>query len=333
MESVSQSGSAKNVKKATAEMAKSDLSTGNGATAYDTSRGESLTRQHLVPLGFLSFAVLLTALFIKPLFSLAVHATHSDLHSHILLVPFVSAYLIYIRRHALPKELGSSPAWAIVPLLGGLGALAFAWTRSTWNFSQNDYLALMALSFVCLLAVGGFVFLGRKWMAAVAFPFAFLIFIVPIPDVMADTLETASKLASADAANLFLNLSGVPFLRFGTAFELPGIAIQVAQECSGIRSSWVLLITSLLASNLFLRSPWRRTILVVSVIPLAILRNGFRIAVIGLLCVHFGPRIIHSVIHKQGGPLFFALSLIPLFLMLCFLRRGDSRKASSEKDG
>ena len=194
-------------------------------------------------------------------------------------------------------------------------------TNTPW--SQNDRLSLMALSFVCLLAAGGFLFLGRNWMAAAAFPFAFLIFMVPLPESIVYWLETVSKLASAEAAALLFSIAGTPVLRDGTVFQLPGIAIEVAQECSGIRSSWVLFITSVLASFLFLKAPWRRAVVIALVLPLAILRNGLRIFVIGLLCVEIGPQMIHSLIHKQGGPLFFALSLIPLFLLLWWLRKGE----------
>jgi exosortase/archaeosortase family protein len=151
-----------------------------------------------------------------------------------------------------------------------------------------------------------------------------------MPDAMADALETASKYASAEVANLFFYLSGTPFLRAGLFFQLPNITIEVAQECSGIRSSWVLFITSILAANLFLKTPWRRLVLVVFVIPLAILRNGFRILVIGLLCVNIGPQMIHSLIHRRGGPLFFVLSLIPLFLVLWWLRKGDVQTRQPE---
>ena len=98
-------------------------------------------------------------------------------------------------------------------------------------------------------------------------------------------LETASVLASADVA-AFLSDYRHSVVRDGTVFALPGIVIQVAQECSGIHSSWVLFITSVLASHLFLRTRWRRFVLVAFAIPLAVLRNGFRILVIGLLCVH-----------------------------------------------
>jgi exosortase len=146
---------------------------------------------------------------------------------------------------------------------------------------------------------------------------------VPMPDAMADALETASKYASAEVANVFFHLSGTPFLRDGLIFQLPNITIEVAQECSGIRSSVVLLMTSIVAANLFLKTRWRRFALVAFVIPLAILRNGFRILVIGLLCVNVGPQMIHSLIHRRGGPLFFTLSLIPFFLVLWWLRKGD----------
>ena len=278
------------------------------------------------------FGVFLIAVFSKPLLALAVYAAGEDLHSHILLIPFVSAYLIYIRRHALPKDYTFSVRWALIPLMAGAISLAAAWNPGASGRSQNDYLALIALSFVCFVAAGGFFFLGRKWMAAAAFPFAFLIFMVPMPDRVADFLETASKLASTEAASMFFNISGTPVLRDGTFFHLPNITIEVAQECSGIRSSWVLFITSLLAANMFLKKPWRRTVLVAAVIPLGILRNGLRIVFIGLLCVHFGPEMIHSIFHKRGGPPFFVLSLIPLFFLLWWLRRGEAAGSQRSED-
>src|ERR1700730_7506962 len=273
-------------------------------------------------IGFVGFAILLTVGFVKPLISLAIHAAQGDLHSYILLVPFISAYLIYIRRDQLPRRYSSSAGWAMILLLGGLGSLTTGWTQSA-GLTRNDYLTLVALSFVCLLAAGGFLFLGNKWMAAAKFPFAFLIFMVPMPNAMASTLETASKLATAEAANLFFNITGTPVLRDGTVFQLPNIAIEVAQECSGIRSSWVLFITSLLAANLFLNSTWRRAVLIAFVVPLGIVRNGLRVFVIGMLCVHFGPHMIHSVIHRRGGSIFFAIALVPLSLLLWWFRRGE----------
>jgi exosortase C (VPDSG-CTERM-specific) len=266
----------------------------------------------------------LTLLFLQPLTRLILYAARSDLHSHILLVPWITVYLIYIQRGRPSPAYRSSLAGTVT--VGGIGFAALA-AATEWrgSLSINDGLALMALAFVSFVAAGGFLFLGSKWMAAAAFPFVFLIFMVPLPDAAVDWLEKASMLASAEAAALYFSVAGTPLVRHGTVFELPGIVLQVAQECSGIRSSWVLLITSLLASHVFLRTTWRRIVLVAFVIPLGILRNGFRILVIGLLCVHVGPYMIDSPIHHHGGPLFFALSLIPLLLLLWWLRRQEQR--------
>jgi len=274
----------------------------------------------------------LLAAFARPLFGLINYAAGSELYSYILLIPFVSAYLLYLRRDQLPKTLVTGVPLAVVSLAAGLGVLVLIYWLDfvRQRPSDNDRLALLTLSFLCLLAAGGFFFFGRGWMRAAAFPLAYLIFMVPMPDAMADALETASKYASAEVANLLFHLSGTPFLRAGLIFQLPNITIEVAQECSGIRSSWVLLMTSILAANLFLKTRCRRFALIALVIPLAILRNGFRILVIGLLCVNVGPQMIHSLIHRRGGPLFFVLSLIPFFLVLWWLRKGDVRTRQPE---
>ena len=270
-------------------------------------------------------AIILPAAFAQPLLMLIRYAAGSQLYSYILLVPFISVYLLYLRRDELPKNYGIDPPLGTLFLVSGLSALACTyWLDFTARvLSPNSRIVLLTFSFLCCLAATGFFLVGRRWMRAAAFPLTYLIFMVPMPDAMADALETASKYASAEVANVLFHFSGTPFLRDGLMFQLSNITIEVAQQCSGIRSSWVLFMTSILAANLFLKTPWRRFALVVFVIPLAILRNGFRILVIGLLCVNVGPQMINSLIHRRGGPLFFMLSLIPFLGVLLWLRRAE----------
>jgi exosortase C (VPDSG-CTERM-specific) len=244
-----------------------------------------------------------------------------------VLVPFISGYLLQIRFSCLPNEHKSSPVWAAILMLLAMATLGMNWQlrASGHPLSLNDHLGLMSLAYVCTVVATGFFFLGRRWMAAAAFPISFLIFLVPLPDAAVDWLENASRSGSTETADWFMRLAGVPFLRDGNRFQLPGIMLQVATECSGIRSSLVLFITSLVAAHLFLCTTWRRVLFVALIIPLGLLRNGFRIMVIGWLCVEQGPHMIDSPIHHRGGPLFFALSLIPLFLLLWWLRRAEAK--------
>lgn len=264
--------------------------------------------------GFLGCLILTLAVFIRPLFLLTEHALRVGLDSYILLVPFISAYLLNLDRQRLPRDFASSPAWAGGFAAAGLAALAAGWRMGTPGESGGDNtLAFAIMAFLCWIVAVGFFFLGRDWIAHAVFPIAFLIFMVPLPGAVVERLESASKFASAEVASQLFDLSGTPNLRDGLYFQLPDITIEVAQECSGIRSSLVLFVTGLLVAHVFLRSAWRQTLLVLLVIPLGFVRNGFRIWVIGQLCVYMGPDMIHSIIHKRGGPVFFALSLLPVF--------------------
>jgi exosortase C (VPDSG-CTERM-specific) len=278
--------------------------------------------------GLLVFAVVLILCFGKPLLNLITYAAPSELYSHILLIPFVTAYLIWIKRGELPLSPVSGGKWAVLPLLAGVLTMAvYRWEM--WkgvSLDPANWLFLTTLSFLLFLVGGTIAFLGTALVRAIAFPIAFLFFFVPFPTVVRHGIETFFQHGSADAAYLLLTVSGMPVFRAGTQFTLPSYSLNVAPECSGIHSSLVLLITSLLAAYLFLKSPSKRILFVIAVIPLALLRNGFRIFVIAQLCVHIGPHMIESPIHRRGGPIFFGLSLIPLFFLLSYLKKREQRK-------
>ena len=271
-----------------------------------------------------AYLAVVTLCFSVPLAALLAYASSSHLHSHIPLIPLIVIYLLYEGLRGRVVVYRTSIAGAMT--MGILGAtalaLAIAWSG---RLSTNDYLSLLTLAYVSFIGVGGFAFLGGRWMAAVAFPMGFLVFMIPLPDGAVYWLERSLVVASAEAAAFLFRFTGTPFLHDGTYIRLPGIVLHVANECSGIRSTWVLFITSLLAAHQLLRTGTHRLALVALVLPLGIVRNAARIVVIGLLCVHIGPQMIDSEIHRRGGPVFFALSLVPLFLTAIWLHRRERR--------
>jgi exosortase C (VPDSG-CTERM-specific) len=280
---------------------------------------------------FLVFVGLLLMAYWKPVAAVVKFAAQSTIQSYILLIPFICAYLCAIRWKGYRDGFRSGWLLALIPAGVGMAAL---WAGDcAEGLSPSGQLSLTMFSMVnCFVAmVAGF--FGLRFVRAFAFPIFYAYLITPIPEGIVDTLETASKLASAEAAGVFFSISGMPVFREGTIFALPGVVIEVAQECSGIRSSLVLLLTGVLAANLFLRTSWRRALLVVAVVPLGIVRNGFRVFVISKLCVDYGPAMVHSPIHTRGGPLFFALSLIPLLGLLWWLYRTERPKASPKLAG
>jgi len=168
--------------------------------------------------------------------------------------------------------------------------------------------------------------LGQATLRALAFPLTFLVFMIPFPTAVRTGLETFLQHGSAEVAHLLFKLAGTTVFYNDLIFRLRGINLEVAPECSGIRSSLALFITSLLAGHFFLRTPWKSAVLTLAVIPLALFRNGFRIFTIGELCVHINPDMINSYIHRQGGPIFFVLSLIPFFFLLRLLFKSETSR-------
>ena len=277
---------------------------------------------------------------------------HSDIQSHVLLIPFISWYLlrqakknqedkgassgvVLSQRPAEPGKasgtpVGGSPgAAALMAVLGLASVAAWWWARGR---SAGDALSLSILALLLLLFAAALATLGWQRLRPNLFPIAFLVFMIPLPAFLIEGLSVMLQYASAEASNLTLRLTGMPVLRDGLSFHLPGLRIFVAEECSGIRSTLVLFITSLLGSYMFLRRGWSRALFVFAVLPLGVFRNALRITVISWLTVNVDSRVIDSPLHHRGGPVFFAISLIPLFLLLWWLRRRERSQRPNRSD-
>jgi len=283
-------------------------------------------------LWFALFIAGLSALYAFPLIKLADYSLHSEFFSYILLIPVITLYLVWIKRPAMPTQATSGLKWAVLPAAIGLGLLALCklGVQQGWRSASEDYLTLMISSYVFFVAAGCLGFFGRAFWQFIAFPVAFLVFMIPLPEGPLNSITLFFQHTSATAASWMLSATGTPYVLDNLVLSLPGVpSIMVAPQCSGIHSTMVLLITAVLAGYLFLTTGWKRAFLVVFVLPLAILRNGFRIYTISELCVHISPKMIDSPIHHQGGPIFFILSLIPFFLILLWLRKSEPREAQA----
>jgi exosortase C (VPDSG-CTERM-specific) len=269
---------------------------------------------------------LLAVLFLSPLYQLLRLARNDPLYAEIPLIPVLCVYLIWLRRDRIPASF--EPAYKCAASFFCAALLIFVgfWLASRHTIlATEDYLAWNISSLLLFFAGICCVFPGGAFMRAFACPVALLAFTVPFPVALRHWIETLLQHGSATFAGLFFELDGAPVFQDGLTFHLPDITIQVAPECSGIHSTLALTIVSIAGSWLCLHSPRTRMALVLAVIPLALLRNGFRIFVIGHLCMSFGPQMIDSPIHHHGGPLFFALSLLPFFLLLILLRKLEGR--------
>ncbi|WP_455388438.1 exosortase/archaeosortase family protein [Petrachloros mirabilis] len=282
-----------------------------------------------LPLGLnarngLSIFLLLAAVawFWHPLTVLYAMTQVQEHYSHILLVPFISLYAFYQERRAINTSKEWSP-WLGLPLIG-LGAWGY-WSADAAVLAA-DHLSVIMLAFV--VVVWG-IFLscfGIRLCRQVWFGLLFLLFMAPLPSVLLDAIVDFLQRSSAEATNLLFSALGVPIFREGFVFSLSNLTIQVAEECSGIRSALALFITALVAGHFFLRSSWARMGLLVVVIPLAIVKNAFRIVGLALLANYVDPTFItDSALHRSGGIPLFLISLGVLFFLIWLLRRSERK--------
>ncbi|MDH5297920.1 MAG: EpsI family protein, partial [Desulfobulbaceae bacterium] len=137
------------------------------------------------------------------------------------------------------------------------------------------------------------------------FPLLILLFMVPLPAYINNILTFKLKLLASSLSAVMLRVSGVSVVQDGNIIDLGVSQLQVVDACSGLRYMMTLLLMSLLIGHFSLASRWRRGIIVCLVIPLAVLFNGMRIWLTGLLTVNGHGELAENLFHDFTGLILF----------------------------
>lgn len=272
--------------------------------------------------GFVVIGLLSIALFWRPLIALFHMALQNDYCTHILLVPSVSLFLVYLHRERIFHRIASSYAWAALAACAG-AILYLAALGATHSPSSDNFLSLVIASFVLLVFAAFFLCFGAAAFRQALFPLLFLLLMIPLPPTILDRLITLLQSGSTAIAYELFHIFSVPVLRDHFVLVLPDFSIQVAKECSSIRSSLALFIAALLAAHLYLRKPWTRILLVAIAIPLSVFKNAVRIVALCMLSMHVDPGFLYGRLHHEGGIVFYCFALLILGLALHALRRTE----------
>lgn len=276
------------------------------------------------------FSVWLTSsliLFINPVLALVrLSISHSDA-SHLLVVPFLSGAVLYLdREKVFQKTSTDKTLGASFLFLAGL-VVVISYARKSGSSTELQ-LSARILALVLLCVAGFALMFGKAALKAANFPFLFLLLMVPMPAFALDRIIFLLQEGSAWITGAFFDLAGVPALREGLVFHLARVNIEVAKECSGIRSSMALLILALLVAHFCLRNFWNKVLFVICGLFMMILKNGIRIATLTLLAMYVDPGFLFGRLHQQGGVVFFLLALLLLLPLLFFLQRLEANKVA-----
>jgi len=266
--------------------------------------------------------------FFKPVWALAALAMdYNESHlSHVGLIPLMSAALIFWNRKKIFLDLRPSviPAAAAFLTAGALSYLG--WTYQTSGAASN-YLAAMTAALAFFWYGGFLLFYGAQAFKAALFPLLFLGMMIPMPNGVLAAFVRMLQVGSAEMVSILFAVTGTPAYRAtDVVFALPNLSIEVAEACSGIRSTLVMIIITLLAAYLSLKSNWKRTALLAVVIPISLFKNAVRIVTLTLLAIHYDMGFITGSLHHDGGVVFMAAGLVLIYPVLALLVRSEDKK-------
>ena len=253
--------------------------------------------------------------------SLLALVLRDEQYTHILLILPISAGFILLDWKSASGRFGLSAVAGSALLLAALLAKLFVKGLS----STGVQLSLTILALVAWW-IGAFILcFGMRAFRRALFPLCFLLWMVPLPPSVVTSIVGWLQQGSAASAQGLFAAFGIPVERRGMLVHIPGLTLEVAPECSSIRSSMVLLVTTMALAQLLLLSFWRKTVVVAAAIPLSVLKNGLRIFVLGVLASKVDPSYLTGRLHRQGGIIYFLIALLGILLLLWILRRGENQ--------
>lgn len=266
--------------------------------------------------GFLVAAVSLIVW--RSLYALAIAAYDDAQYSHTLLVLPVSLSLIAVRvkrTSVIPRYSGiTGTMWVL------LAAIIWSACRVKPGLCMNYGLSINVLVLViCWLGLV-IAFYGTQAFKTLLFPLLFLFLMVPLPYPVIPKIVEGLQMASTYATVALLKIAGVPVLINGFILSLPGFDIEIAKECSGIRSSIVLVVTALIIQHFCLRCGWIKAVFVLAVVPLAIAKNAVRIFTLSMLAIKVDPGFLNGRLHHEGGIVFYLVAVAGLLIGLRVLQ-------------
>lgn len=278
-------------------------------------------REWVLASGYLLACALPAVLALPLLRPLLVLVSSDQTFSHIPFAPMVSACFLFADRKRIFAGERRPSRFCVAVTVAGFAAVLLA-GANPWHWGASNQISLLVLGFVLAWAGAFGIFFGATALRAARFPLLFLFFAIPIPEALLSGIVAFLQRGSADAVDLIFRLFHAPVARNGFEFSLPGVTIRIAEECSGIRSTLALVMTAALAGHLWLRSFPRTLLLCLAAIPIAILKNAIRIAVLSWLAVRVDPRFLTGSIHHQyGGAIFYGVGLAMLAGAIALLRK------------
>jgi EpsI family protein len=244
-------------------------------------------------------------------------------YSHGFLIPFISLGIAWLKRDAVMRAPRDTTGTGFVWVVAGILMLLL-----------GDFLGfrvLGQLSIIPVLTGVLLLLLGKTATKALWFPLAFLVFMVPIPPSLTQSVALHLKLVAAECAVRLARLFTLPIVREGSFIHFNNDKLLIGEVCGGLRSLISLLAVGALATYFSKTKPWARVVLLLLTVPIAVAANVTRIFLLCVVGYFYGSEIAAGKVHDISGVLIFVVAFILFFVVEAWLRRVASLPQEEDK--
>lgn len=261
---------------------------------------------------FIAF-ILLAGLYYPVIPSMVGQWYYDPNYSHGFIVPLIAGYIAWQRLSELKKAEVSPSINGLFIMIAGLFVLIAA-------FVGTEYFTMRASLIIVLAGITLF-FFGKQVFSMLTLPICYLFFMVPLPYIVYDAVAFPLKLFVTKVSVLFLKAIGIVVVREGNIIMFSSTVLEVADACSGIRSLVSLLALSVAFAYFSQSSNLKRSLLVISAVPIAIFANAVRVIITGILAQHWGAKAAEGFFHEFAGMAVFGVAIAMLVATGMLLRR------------
>jgi exosortase D (VPLPA-CTERM-specific) len=241
-------------------------------------------------------------------------------YSHGLLIPLISAFLVWRERRWLSETPFEGSWWGPVVVLFGVAMWALGQLSTTLALTHYGFLLVL---YGMVLALTGWRVMARLWM-----PLLVLVFMIPLPAFVTTGLSLRLQLLSSQIGVSLIRLAGISVFVEGNVIDLGVYKLQVAEACDGLRYLFPLMTLGFIVAYFFRGALWKKILIFLASMPIAIVMNVIRIGIIGITVDRWGTSMAEGFLHEFQGWMVFMISTVLLLLVAALLARIGNRKTS-----
>jgi exosortase B len=257
-------------------------------------------------LAWLPLAAGLVVLYLPSLVDLFRGIWSTDQQAHGPIVLSIACWLIYRK---WPDMMQASEGHSPAPVAGWpvfvFGLLLYVIGRSQ-DILLFEIGSAIWLLIAILLLTHGTTALKTQW-----FGLFFMLFMIPLPGAIVDTLTMPMKMAVSYVAEHILFMAGYPIARTGVILQIGQYKLLVADACAGLHTLFTLEALGLLYLNIVRHdSLFRNVALAILIVPISFTANVIRVMVLTLITYHFGDEAGQGFLHGFAGMVLFLSALL-----------------------